>query len=108
MLRVNYENLTREELVAVLERRDALARYGLRWERDSIPQDKSLNRDFVGLEIDQTLSVGEAQANGASELIVECSPHTSASFWEKMGFSILRIDRKLIGKRSLRESVDSI
>lgn len=56
---MNYENLTREELVAVLQRRDALARYGLRWERDSIQQDKSLNRDFVGFELDEDLSVGE-------------------------------------------------
>ncbi|WP_454737573.1 site-specific DNA-methyltransferase [Cupriavidus necator] len=56
---MNYENLTRDELIAVLQRRDALARYGLRWERDSIPQDKSLNRDFVGFELDEDLSVGE-------------------------------------------------
>lgn len=56
---MNYDNLTREELIAVLQRRDALARYGLRWERDSIPQDMSLNRDFVGFELDAGLSVGE-------------------------------------------------
>lgn len=56
---MNYDNLTREELIAVLQRRDALARYGLRWERDSIPQDKSLNRDFVGFELDEDLSVGK-------------------------------------------------
>ncbi|MGG1950254.1 site-specific DNA-methyltransferase [Ralstonia solanacearum] len=56
---MNYDDLTREELVAVLQRRDALARYGLRWERDSISQDKSLNRDFVGFELNEELSVGE-------------------------------------------------
>ncbi|NKB13740.1 site-specific DNA-methyltransferase [Ralstonia solanacearum] len=56
---MNYDDLTREELIAVLQRRDALARYGLRWERDSIPQDKSLNRDFVGFELDEERSVGE-------------------------------------------------
>lgn len=43
----------------MLQRRDTLAGYGLRWERDSIPQDKSLNRDFVGLELNAALSVGE-------------------------------------------------
>lgn len=43
----------------MLQRRDTLARYGLRWERDSIPQDKSLNRDFVGFELNTELSVGE-------------------------------------------------
>lgn len=56
---MNYDNLTREELIAVLQRRDALARYGLRWERDSIAQDTSLNRDFVGFELNAGLSVGE-------------------------------------------------
>ncbi|MGC4417197.1 MULTISPECIES: site-specific DNA-methyltransferase [Cupriavidus] len=56
---MNYDNLTREELIAVLQRRDALARYGLRWERGSISQDKSLNRDFVGFELNAGLSVGE-------------------------------------------------
>jgi len=55
---VNYDNLTREELIAVLQRRDIMARYGLRWERDSIPKDWSLNRDFVGFEPNETLSVG--------------------------------------------------
>ena len=55
---MNYDDLTREEMIAVLQRRDALARYGLRWERDGIAQDKSLNRDFVGLELDQSLCEG--------------------------------------------------
>jgi len=55
---VNYDDLTREELLAVLQRRDALARYGLRWERDGLAQDKSLNRDFVGFELDDAQSVG--------------------------------------------------
>lgn len=65
---MNYDDLTREELIAVLQRRDALARYGLRWERDSIPQDKSLNRDFVGFELSEELSAG----NGPwTNLIVE-------------------------------------
>ncbi|MBG0868044.1 site-specific DNA-methyltransferase [Burkholderia sp. 9779_493] len=65
---MNYDDLTREELIAVLQRRDALARYGLRWERDSIPQDKSLNRDFVGFELNEELSVG----NGPwTNLVVE-------------------------------------
>ena len=54
---VNYDNLTRR-----VDRRAAktiiMARYGLRWERDSIPKDWSLNRDFVGFEPNETLSVG--------------------------------------------------
>lgn len=55
---MNYDDLTREELIAVLQRRDTLTRYGLRWERDGIAQDKSLNRDFVGLELDSALCEG--------------------------------------------------
>ena len=55
---MNYDDLTREELIAVLQRRDTLTRYGLRWERDGIAQDKSLNRDFVGLELDQSMCEG--------------------------------------------------
>ena len=56
---MNYENLTRDELLAVLKRRDALTVYGLRWERNSIEHDQALNRDFVGLELDPALSTGE-------------------------------------------------
>lgn len=56
---MNYDDLTKEELIAVLQRRDTLARYGLRWEKDGITQDKSLNRDFVGLEIEENLSAGD-------------------------------------------------
>ena len=52
--------------------------------------------------------VAEARADGASELMVECSPHTSTSFWQKMGFTISRIDHKLIGRRSLTELADAI
>lgn len=57
---MDYENLTKEELVAVLKRRDALARYGLSWESERIEPDSHLNRDFVGLTLDAELSVGEA------------------------------------------------
>jgi adenine-specific DNA-methyltransferase len=57
---VDYESLTKEELIAVLKRRDVTSRYGLRWESDAskVPQDKALNRDFVGLELSTELSVG--------------------------------------------------
>lgn len=65
---MNYDDLTREELLAVLQRRDALARYGLRWERDGISRDKALNRDFIGFELDECQSVGESPW---SNLVVE-------------------------------------
>lgn len=53
-----YDHLTRDALIDVLRRRDAQAGYGLRWERTDISQDKALNADFVGLELDETLSCG--------------------------------------------------
>jgi len=54
-----YDGLTREELVAMLRRRDSPAQYGLVWEQKDIAEDKALNRDFVGLELDPKLSCGE-------------------------------------------------
>lgn len=56
---MNYDGLTKEELIAVLKRRDNTARYGLRWERESITPDKALNRDFVGFELVREQSVGD-------------------------------------------------
>lgn len=57
---VSYETLTREQLIAILRRRDAQAHYGLVWERKDIRQDQALNTDFVGLRLDESLSVGAA------------------------------------------------
>jgi adenine-specific DNA-methyltransferase len=56
----DYESLSKEALVEILRRRDAQARYGLIWEREEIPPENALNRDFVGLELDRELSRGEA------------------------------------------------
>ncbi len=56
----DYESLTKEALIEVLRRRDAQAHYGLIWEREEIPPEKALNRDFVGLELDSEHSCGEA------------------------------------------------
>ena len=57
-----YEHLSREALIALLQRRDAdrSTPYGLVWERESIAPDKALNRDFVALELDPALSCGPA------------------------------------------------
>lgn len=63
-----YEGLTRDELIAMLRRRDSQARYGLVWEQKDIAHDKALNRDFVGLELDAELSCGAAPW---SNLIIE-------------------------------------
>lgn len=55
---MEYDNLTKEALIAILKRRDAQARYGLHWERSDIETEKALNRDFVGFELDEELSCG--------------------------------------------------
>lgn len=56
---MNYEDLSKEALIEVLKRRDAMARYGLNWERDRIEHDKALNRDFAGLELQPGLCIGQ-------------------------------------------------
>lgn len=56
---MSYESLTREQLIAILRRRDAQARYGLVWERKDIAPDAALNNDFVSLRLDEGLSCGE-------------------------------------------------
>lgn len=55
-----YDHLSREQLIALLERREREAAYGLVWERKEIEPDKRLNDDFVALDLDRGLSVGEA------------------------------------------------
>jgi len=63
-----YEGLSREELVALLRRKDSQAQYGLVWEQKDIAPDKAVNRDFVGLTLDPALSCGEGPW---SNLIIE-------------------------------------
>lgn len=58
MSRIDYSSLTKEQLIEVLKRRDVQARYGLSWERLNVDPDLALNRDFVGLELDASLSCG--------------------------------------------------
>ena len=55
-----YASLSREALVDVLRRRDAQAHYGLIWEQREIDPDRALNRDFVGLTLEQNHSCGSA------------------------------------------------
>lgn len=57
---MTYESLSKEELIEILKRRDATASYGLVWERQGIEQDNKVNRDFVGLTTESSLSVGPA------------------------------------------------
>lgn len=55
-----YDDLTREELIRLLESRDRrdATRFGLVWEANEIERDKALNQDFVALDLDPSLSCG--------------------------------------------------
>jgi adenine-specific DNA-methyltransferase len=65
-----YADLSREQLVRLLERRDAERQLGLVWERpgDGLEADAAINDDFVALSFDATLSHGEAPYR---DLIIE-------------------------------------
>lgn len=56
----NYDYYSREELLRLLRERDRKPKFGLVWERDEIEHDKSLNDDFVALDLDPALSCGDA------------------------------------------------
>jgi adenine-specific DNA-methyltransferase len=67
-----YDDLTKEELLRLLEARDRrdATRFGLVWEANEIERDKALNSDFVALDLDKELSCGPA--NGPwKNLIIE-------------------------------------
>ena len=55
-----YEEYSKDELLRMLRERDRKPKFGLVWERDEIEHDRSLNDDFVVLEPDAALSVGDA------------------------------------------------
>ncbi|NRR05512.1 site-specific DNA-methyltransferase [Brevibacillus sp. RS1.1] len=54
-----YSHLSKEELIRLLHKRDATRKLGLVWERDEIEHERSLNNDFVTVELDEELSIGE-------------------------------------------------
>ena len=56
----NYDQYSKEELLRLLRERDRKPKFGLVWERNEIEHDKSLNSDFVALDLDQSLSCGDA------------------------------------------------
>lgn len=55
----SYNDLTREELIALLQRREREASYGLVWERKEIEPERAINDDFVALDLDLSLSCGD-------------------------------------------------
>jgi adenine-specific DNA-methyltransferase len=58
MARKKYDDLSKDELVRLLETRDRrdATRFGLVWEANEIERDKALNADFVALDLDRELS----------------------------------------------------
>jgi adenine-specific DNA-methyltransferase len=58
-----YEHLSKQELLAMLQKRDAERRLGLVWERDELEHETALNDDFVTLELDSKLSSGQPPYN---------------------------------------------
>ncbi len=54
-----YDHYSKEELVRIIEERDRKPRLGLVWERDEIDHDRSLNQDFVALDLLPEFSRGD-------------------------------------------------
>lgn len=54
-----YDRYSKEELVKIIEERDRKPRLGLVWERDEIDHDRSLNQDFVTLDLLSEHSCGD-------------------------------------------------
>ena len=48
---MEYQDLSREQLISLLAKRDAQRKLGLVWERDEIDHDLALNGDFVAMEL---------------------------------------------------------
>lgn len=56
----NYDHLSKEDLIALLHKRDTTRKLGLVWERDEVEHERALNDDFVMLEIDEKISNGQS------------------------------------------------
>jgi adenine-specific DNA-methyltransferase len=54
-----YERYSKEELVRIIEERDRKPKFGLVWERDEIDHDRSLNQDFIALDLLPEISCGD-------------------------------------------------
>jgi adenine-specific DNA-methyltransferase len=58
-----YDHLTKNELIALLEKRDRSRKLGLVWERNELEAESSLNDDFVVMNLHPELSCGQAPYN---------------------------------------------
>jgi adenine-specific DNA-methyltransferase len=54
----NYDNLSREQLIGLLRKRDLARRLGLVWERDEIEHERLLSDEIPLVELDESLSRG--------------------------------------------------
>jgi len=72
MAKKKYDDLSKEELIRLLEARDRrdATRFGLVWEANEIERDKALNQDFVALDLDAELSC-PSRAASWKNLIIE-------------------------------------
>lgn len=66
-----YDHLSKDDLIRLLERRDAMQRYGLIWEREGIEQDRARNQDYVVLDLDPALSTAPQDEAGWRNLVIE-------------------------------------
>jgi adenine-specific DNA-methyltransferase len=49
----NYDNLSREQLISLLRKRDLSRRLGLVWERDEIEHERILSEELPLVELDE-------------------------------------------------------
>jgi adenine-specific DNA-methyltransferase len=79
-----YDDLTKDELVRLLETRDRrdATRFGLVWEANEIEREKALNQDFVALDFEPSLSCGPAPWRNLiiERVIVKCE---AGARWQK-------------------------
>ena len=66
-----YGNLSREQLVALLEKRDRTKKLGLVWERDEIEADHALEAEFIAADLVATQSDPSNGGSGWPNLVIE-------------------------------------
>lgn len=78
-----YGELTREQLIALLEKRDRTKKLGLVWERDEIETDSALASEFVVADLMASLSDPPNRNSGWPNLIIE-GDNLDALRWLRM------------------------
>jgi adenine-specific DNA-methyltransferase len=66
-----YEGLSREQLIALLQRRDRRKKLGLVWERDEIEADQALEAEFVSADLIAERSDPATGQGGWPNLVIE-------------------------------------